>query len=1185
MAINTDAVQRLYVAYFNRPSDPLGQAYWESLLPTTRAATQAELTAIANSFSGSAEYTALYAGQTNAQIINNLYLNLFGRSAEVGGLTSWANALTAGTQTFASIALQLTFSAQGTDATAIASKLAAANSFTTSLNTTALITGYSGTAAAASARTWLATVVDSATQATAIVPATLSAAVTAATSGGATGTTFTLTTGTDSIVGTANNDTINGTANASGATFTSGDTINGGAGTDTLNLSDLGTGALWNPTALAGVTVTNVENANFNAVGGVTVNTTGTQLWTGLTRLTVNSATTGTVVDTLTAAATTAVVLTDVIGALTTADGITVNGGSTVTISEANAGLNESARTINVTGVSGTTTVSVTQTGTSAGGSQAVTINDVNQGTTTAGTITTVTLDGLDTQAAAVKSNALSSLTINQVKTGGATITVTETANAASLSTVLALNLNTSASQTLVTTSAFTGATIAEAAALYKTFNITVGGTSTTAGVNNFVIAAFSGDTAVTTVTVAGTGELIDKAGFASNATNLAAVSSLTISGTAGLSMDLSTMGATAGALTSITATNTGSNINNLTLSGTVQSYSHTGSATDIITIAARETKTVTAGSATNNEIVFNAAGPGTGVGLTNGGTLTGFTVLGTGASSTGTYDMLAITGITAIDVQGTTAGNLTYSNVTSGTTLAIDSDNNARSVTYQLANSLGASNSLSLSLGLAATDQRVLTSLLAKTTAGFTATSVLAAKDSAGVGVGTLNIASYASTAGQVNTITNLDDTKLATLNISGTGGVVFTNNTTTTDTATTMTIANASTSTAASGFTTLTDNALTSLTFSGAGLTSIGTLSDTAATQTITQNDTNATAASIGTLAGGATLSQLNIAGTNALNITTGITGSSAILGIANTNASATASVITGLTDNSLATFTISGSGKTTITTLTDGLSGALTVIDSGSGAFIDSTLAATALTALTLQNSGTGTFTVGAHAVGTTLAALNLLGQVAYTGTNIAITTALTVTGGSDNANVSLTMAGTQGAVTDSITLGNGNNTVAFTANGGGNTSIRSVTVGNGNNTITDSSAGATGQDLVSVGSGTNTVTFGATHTAVDTLTFTAANGASTTILTTLTALAADTITWATAALNTTITHSGAVASVAAGMAAVSSTNGYTDFTFGSNTYIYENTGTAATNELVVVVGTHTLASATTAVGTLA
>lgn len=160
MSINTDAVQRLYVAYFNRPADPTGLAYWEGQLGATPA-TQAQLASIASGFSGSAEYAALYAGQSNQQIVSSLYSNLFGRSAEQAGVVYWAGKLTDNSITFADLALQLTYSAQGTDAIAIANKLSASKTFTEALNTPAEMVGYSGMASAASARSWLATVTDS----------------------------------------------------------------------------------------------------------------------------------------------------------------------------------------------------------------------------------------------------------------------------------------------------------------------------------------------------------------------------------------------------------------------------------------------------------------------------------------------------------------------------------------------------------------------------------------------------------------------------------------------------------------------------------------------------------------------------------------------------------------------------------------------------------------------------------------------------------------------------------------------------------------------------------------------------------------------------------------------------------------------------------------------------------------
>ena len=290
MTTNTDAVQRLYVAYFNRPADPTGLTHWEAQLGSAPA-TQAQLTALAGSgFSGSAEYAALYAGQSNAQIVNNLYNNLFGRLAEPAGLTHWVDRLQAGTETFASIALQLTFSAQGTDATAIANKLSASKAFTTALDTTVEISGYSGMASAASARGWLATVTDPPVTLTNALNG-LGAAVAAAT--GTTGSPLTVVGDLGPVVTFGTQERVNIIEGSSGPDNITGingirNIVNAGLGNDTIvggNLDDLlngdlgrdiATGGLGNDTfacnsrlATSGVSV-GVPLTGFNGVDRIT---------------------------------------------------------------------------------------------------------------------------------------------------------------------------------------------------------------------------------------------------------------------------------------------------------------------------------------------------------------------------------------------------------------------------------------------------------------------------------------------------------------------------------------------------------------------------------------------------------------------------------------------------------------------------------------------------------------------------------------------------------------------------------------------------------------------------------------------------------------------------------------------------------------------------------------------------
>ena len=268
MGMNTDAVQRLYVAYFNRPADPASLAVYEAMLPTDREATQAELEALAEAyFSPSQEYQDLYSGMSNSQIINQMYQNLFGRDAEPAGLLHWTGKLIDGSETFASIALQLTYSAQGTDLDSINAKITAATAFTTEVASTSdNIIGFSGNAAAASARSWLATVTDdaSATSAVAGVATAVANSVAASTDLGAT---YNLAVGQDALTGGAGGDTFDGTKNSNGGTvdtLTFVDNINGGDGTDTVLVNQ---GALADADFAA---LTSIENivTNGNTVLG-----------------------------------------------------------------------------------------------------------------------------------------------------------------------------------------------------------------------------------------------------------------------------------------------------------------------------------------------------------------------------------------------------------------------------------------------------------------------------------------------------------------------------------------------------------------------------------------------------------------------------------------------------------------------------------------------------------------------------------------------------------------------------------------------------------------------------------------------------------------------------------------------------------------------------------------------------
>lgn len=211
-----------------------------------------------------------------------------------------------------------------------------------------------------------------------------------------------------------------------------------------------------------------------------------------------------------------------------------------------------------------------------------------------------------------------------------------------------------------------------------------------------------------------------------------------------------------------------------------------------------------------------------------------------------------------------------------------------------------------------------------------------------------------------------------------------------------------------------------------------------------------------------------------------------------------------ITTLTDNNLSSLSIAGTGSLTITNQTNVATG-LTISDNGTGASATAdgigTLTSTGSVLGNISYSGTHAFTIGAladsvanltitnantgstgvltvgHNADTALVGLTLNGSVAYT-LAASATAAVTVSGSSDNQNVSLNFTGSTGV--DTITLGNGSNTIVTGASNDVitlGTGANTVTAGAGNDTITFGSHSATTVDtvkmLTGVDNGTDTV----------------------------------------------------------------------------------------------------------------
>lgn len=87
-----DQVQQLYIAYFGRPADPVGQAYWATQID----AANGSIASVIAGFSASAESAALFGNSTTTQKVTAIYQNAFNRAPEATGLAYWAALLDSG---------------------------------------------------------------------------------------------------------------------------------------------------------------------------------------------------------------------------------------------------------------------------------------------------------------------------------------------------------------------------------------------------------------------------------------------------------------------------------------------------------------------------------------------------------------------------------------------------------------------------------------------------------------------------------------------------------------------------------------------------------------------------------------------------------------------------------------------------------------------------------------------------------------------------------------------------------------------------------------------------------------------------------------------------------------------------------------------------------------------------------
>jgi S-layer protein len=717
--------------------------------------------------------------------------------------------------------------------------------------------------------------------------------------------TFTLTSGADNFLGATGDDTFN--ANSTGA-FATPDVLDGGSGTDTLNVVDTSN------LTTAGISVTNIETANLSSAGTINADT---MAWAGLNTLNILASTGAT---TITAANTTAVSVTEA-GAGQLADSILIDGGSTVTLSSIHQGTGQ----ITVGGTTAPTGAVVVTTSVDAGQTGgAITI--------TGGS--TVNVTEVSTHATGTTVTAESAVTVN----GGAnttSVTVTQAAVAAAANAVTAVtgvsavNAVTAAPGTQGVTpvtaiTAVTGVTAAAGVAANGAVSITdtrynsaAANTISTVALNNYGAGSFIRSNALNSLALSGTAGTL----AITNATNGAggvptanSTLALTLNGLSGLSntitdtnneintLNVTTTGADSTlaaffdtalttltvdgtkvlrlnainpALTSITVsgaagfndggtsagsgfstrggtatfTTTSSGAINISIDATTQSF--TGSTgVDTIRISSRvdATHSVTGGSSSSDELILE--GGAYALTAATGNMVSGFETLGISANVTGTIDLANLgSGFTKFHIIGNSVVALTK--VSDNSSLQVDKA--STQVTMVYADSTGPADTVNVSLGNSTSDSVNFGTLIFK--------------DAASVGIGTVNLVSNGVDITPGDAVANFNtvvitDNGLSNLNVSGTQGVRFTTINQATTQATSFTLNNTNTGSAGVSIGVLTDTRLNSLNFAGTGASKITTLT-ASTTTTLAIDNSGAKLATINAMTSTANLRTLSLTG----------------------------------------------------------------------------------------------------------------------------------------------------------------------------------------------------------------------------------------------------------------------------------------------------------------------------------
>lgn len=130
MADAMDMVQKLYIGFYGRPADPDGQLFWAKGIYNG----QGNLESIIKAFANSREYADRFGQLEIQDVVNNLYWQSFGRSAEQTGLNYWVSEVNKGNITLGELAYTLLQGSRNNDLKTVENKLIIAKKFSMLIN-------------------------------------------------------------------------------------------------------------------------------------------------------------------------------------------------------------------------------------------------------------------------------------------------------------------------------------------------------------------------------------------------------------------------------------------------------------------------------------------------------------------------------------------------------------------------------------------------------------------------------------------------------------------------------------------------------------------------------------------------------------------------------------------------------------------------------------------------------------------------------------------------------------------------------------------------------------------------------------------------------------------------------------------------------------------------------------------